>query len=350
MKIASTAALLGGAFLFSASLLGAKAAAGIAPPAQIDLQLINGWQKGPTTQRIPTVRVGNGIVRFASMIATAHNNTHPFVLPAGYRPAHTVVLPVDMYGPTNGSLRITPDGTATVRAESNFYFAQKTTSLEGVEFALNGSGATPLTLIDGWQKVTGAAAPSARTVGGVVYLAGAITTTGTNAYPFQLPPSFRPAKVVYVAADTNNATNGRLNISPDGTVAVEGAGADNTNALAFTSLDGISFARNSTGYTPLALINGWQNGEYSTGRVGVRLINGIVHLRGAVSNGTDVHPFVLPDGFRPSDPMNVKADLCNGANGALFITTTGSVEIQEESHQFSDAQCFTSLDGISFVQ
>jgi hypothetical protein len=38
-----------------------------------------------------------------------------------------------------------------------------------------------------------------------------------------------------------------------------------------------------------------------------------------------------------------------GNKGRLFIQTNGSVTVQAET-AFSDAQCFTSLEGVSFVQ
>jgi hypothetical protein len=44
----------------------------------------------------------------------------------------------------------------------------------------------------------------------------------------------------------------------------------------------------------------------------------------------------------------VPADLCNAANGRLDIQSNGTVTVQAEN-SFSAAQCFTSLDGISFV-
>jgi hypothetical protein len=45
----------------------------------------------------------------------------------------------------------------------------------------------------------------------------------------------------------------------------------------------------------------------------------------------------------------VKVDLCNAHNGRLYIHTDGVVTVQAET-AFSDAQCFTSLEGVFFAQ
>jgi hypothetical protein len=47
--------------------------------------------------------------------------------------------------------------------------------------------------------------------------------------------------------------------------------------------------------------------------------------------------------------VSIPIDLCNSAKGALYVRPTGEAMISAEN-SFSDAQCFTSLDGVSFVQ
>jgi hypothetical protein len=55
-----------------------------------------------------------------------------------------------------------------------------------------------------------------------------------------------------VPVDLCNATNGRLDIAPSGTVSVEQQNGDPfTNAQCFTSLDGVSFAKSATSFTAL---------------------------------------------------------------------------------------------------
>lgn len=90
---------------------------------------------------------------------------------------------------------------------------------------------------------------------------------------------------------------------------------------------------------------------FGTSNAAVQLINGAVHFQGAISTtGTNAEPFVLPRGFRPVDAVYIPVDLCNATNGRLEILPTGMVTVEAEGGVFSNAQCFTSLDGASFVQ
>ena len=60
---------------------------------------------------------------------------------------------------------------------------------------------------------------------------------------FTLPPGDRPAHDLYVKVDLCHADNGRLHITPGGSVTVQAEGPNWANAQCFTSLDGASFAR-----------------------------------------------------------------------------------------------------------
>ena len=102
--------------------------------------------------------------------------------------------------------------------------------------------------------------------------------------------------------------------------------------------------------TPLTLINGWTNAPFSTSTATVEELAGIVHFRGAIASGSNAQPFVLPVGFRPATDVYVPVDLCSATNGRLHITQSGTVDIQAEGGTVTNAQCFTSLDGVSFVQ
>jgi hypothetical protein len=42
-------------------------------------------------------------------------------------------------------------------------------------------------------------------------------------------------------------------------------------------------------------------------------------------------------------------DLCGATNGRLFIQHSGVVTVEAEGGTFSNARCFTSLDGASFA-
>jgi len=205
-----------------------------------------------------------------------------------------------------------------------------------------------LTLINGWTNAPfGTSVAFVDTTGNTVHLKGAIATTGTNPVPFVLPSAFRPATDVYVAIDMCDATNGRLWIQHNGTVTVQ-AETDFSNAQCFTSLDGATYAKNTSGYSTLTLINGWTGGGFSTSAPAVRLVSNVVRLKGSVeTSGTNTEPFVLPPGLRPSTNVYVPVDLCGATKGRLIIQPTGDVNVQAET-DFSNAQCFTSLDGASF--
>ena len=106
----------------------------------------------------------------------------------------------------------------------------------------------------------------------------------------------------------------------------------------------------ATTFTPLTLQNGWTNAPFGTGNAAVRTISGIVHLKGAISTaGTNPVPFTLPSAFRPASVVFVPVDLCNATNGRLQIEPTGVVTVEAEGGTFSNAACFTGLDGASFA-
>ena len=105
------------------------------------------------------------------------------------------------------------------------------------------SGFTALTLQNGWTNSPfGTSAAAVQTILGIVYLKGAIATTGTNPVPFTLPAAFRPATTVFVQVNLCTATIGRLQIEPSGVAIVQADGGAFSNAACFTSLDGVSFA------------------------------------------------------------------------------------------------------------
>jgi hypothetical protein len=225
--------------------------------------------------------------------------------------------------------------------------AQAATS---VPRALTG-GWTPVALQNGWTTSPfGTSAAAVRTVSGIVHFKGAIATAGTNPVPFTLPTGFRPAHAVYVPVDLCNATHGVLEIEKSGVVTVEPEGGAFSNAACFTSLDGASFAKSATSFTPLTLQNGWFNSPFGTFAPRVRTISGIIHLEGAIAtSGTNPVPFTLPTGFRPASVVFVPVGLCTATNGRLQIEPTGVVTVQAEGGAFSNAACFTSLDGVAFA-
>jgi hypothetical protein len=315
-------------------------------PPSTNLTLINGWTNGAFGAANASVSTVDGIVRFQGAIS---GGTDPevFVLPDAFRPASTVYVKVDLCDAANGRLQINPDGTTYVQAEENFTDAQCFTSLDGATFALAPGTFKQLKLRNGWKAYGfGTARPAADDLA-TVHLAGAMKTKKTDTNPFTLPKKLRPTSAVYVPVDMCNATNGRLNIDSSGVVNVQ-AETDFGNAQCFTSLDGVTFATNSKGFTALTLINGWTNAPFSTRNAAVRVTSDVVHFEGAIATtGTNAVPFVLPSGFRPAHPVWIPVDLCAGTNGRLDIATDGTVTVEAET-DFGNAQCFTSLEGALF--
>jgi hypothetical protein len=106
----------------------------------------------------------------------------------------------------------------------------------------------------------------------------------------------------------------------------------------------------TSGWTSLTLQNGWTGAPFGTSAPAVRTISGIVHFKGAIATtGTNPVPFTLPAAFRPASVVFVPVDLCTTTNGRLQIEPTGVVTVQAEGGAFSNAACFTSLDGASFA-
>ena len=103
-------------------------------------------------------------------------------------------------------------------------------------------------------------------------------------------------------------------------------------------------------WTAITLQNGWTGSAFGTSAPAVHTISGIVHLKGGIATtGSNPVPFTLPAGFRPATAVFVPVDLCNATNGRLQIEPSGVVTIEAEGGTFSNAQCFTSLDGVSFA-
>jgi hypothetical protein len=207
------------------------------------LTLQNGWTTY-SSARTPAVANVGGIIRFQGAIANGTTSS-VFTLPAAMAPPVATYVTVDLYLAAKGRLLILPSGAVTVQTQGAFTDAQSFTSLEGAWFALSSSGYTPLTLQNGWSTYSGTRAAAVSLSNGIVHFQGAIgtTTTNTNLSPFILPGGFLPALSIYTPVDLCNATKGRLDISPDGTVYIEAEGGTTTNATCFTSLEGVSFAQ-----------------------------------------------------------------------------------------------------------
>jgi hypothetical protein len=336
-----------GSLLGTVLFVSTSAVAQFVGPTQ--LSLVNGWTDAPFTTSHAMVEEENGIVHFRGAIAGGTTGL-AFTLPAGLNPATDVYVPVDLCNANKGRLIIQSNGNVTVQAEKSFGDAQCFTSLDGASFAPKATSFTSLTLINGWTNAPfGTSNAAVRKISGLVHFKGAIATTGTNAQPFTLPAGFLPTTDVYVPVDLCNAANGRLHITPAGAVTVQAQNSF-SDAQCFTSLDGAWFAPTTSGFANLTLINGWTNAPFSTSNAQAENAYGMVFFKGAIATGgTNAQPFTLGTRFRPLTNVYVNVDLCNANKGRLLIQTNGAVTVQAET-SFSDAQCFTSLDGVSFVQ
>jgi hypothetical protein len=316
------------------------------------IKLVNGWTNTSFSTRPAgaTVHVttgGSSIVTLKGAIANGTTGT-AFTLAKSLRPATDVYVPLDLCTATKGRVHITPTGVATIQAETNFSNAQCFTSLEGATYARNTNGFTALSLVNGWTGGPfSTSQPMVVNDNGIIRFKGAIAN-GTTSIAFTLPVGMRPANEVYVPVDMSNASNGRLIIDPSGTVSLEAEGGTFSNAQNFTSLDGAWFALDATGATGLSLVNGWTGGGFSTGQAGVRDVGGVAYFSGSVENGTSSVIATLTGAFRPPKTVYVPVDLCGAANGRLIVSNAGVVTVQAENGTFSNAQCFTSLDGVAF--
>src|SRR5207302_1787879 len=74
------------------------------------LTLQNGWTVAPFGTSNAAVRTISRIVQLKGAIATSGTNPVAFTLPAGFRPATAVYVPVDLCNATNGRLFIQHSG------------------------------------------------------------------------------------------------------------------------------------------------------------------------------------------------------------------------------------------------
>lgn len=350
-NVRSAFGLLLGAVLLVTFLTAGSAPAHAQFADRAYLTLENGWTNAPFSTTRSSVEVVTGIVQFKGAIG---NGSSPiaFTLPASVRPLTDVYIKVDTCNATNARLHITPAGVADIEvsATSTFSNAQCFTSLDGASFPLRTTGYTNLTLVNGWTGAPfGTSNAQYRAVSGVVHFKGAISS-GTNSVAFTMPAAVRPATDVYIPVDLCNAANGRLHIASSGAVDVESE-TTFSDAQCFTSLDGAWYVPSAAAFKPLTLINGWTNAPFATSNAAAGNAYGLVYFKGAIAtSGTNTEPFTLPVAFRPLHDTYVPIDLCGATNGRLYIQSSGTVIVMAEGGAFSSAQCFTSLDGASFVQ
>jgi len=314
------------------------------------LSLINAWQPGAYGANGAGAAKVNGIVTLRGGISggTAQK---PFTLPAAYRPDARVYVPTSTTNDSIGRLVIETNGDVNIECEGGGGFCQNSsffTSLDGVSFAQNTTGATSLTPLNGWATAPyGNRAPAVRIVNTQVHFIGAISTSGTNTTAFQLPPGFRPSAPVWVPVGLCNSAKGRLNIGTDGNVSIQVENGVWSAAQCFVSLEGASFPLSSTTGTTVALTNGWVSSAFGSGHVRFWNDNGVVRFKGAASGGTAAKILTLPVAFRPATTAWIWVDTFQGKRGRIMVQPDGSVSVDPPS-LLSNAQGFISFDGAEF--
>ena len=110
----------------------------VAPLSWQPLSLLNNWSGGPSGTATPAVALdGEGIVHFRGAMAESGTfNATAFVLPARFRPAHTVFIAVDTVNATTGRLQIDNNGTVLVQDTAGGSNARTFTSLDGATYSL----------------------------------------------------------------------------------------------------------------------------------------------------------------------------------------------------------------------
>jgi len=200
----------------------------------------------------------DGKVAIAGAIKTGTPPSVAFTLPAGYRPASAIFLPIITSGGT-GYLNVATDGTCTVNQLTGAATTQ--TLLDNVEFdtesvtATATVGAQPMDTMhyvgapgepafqNGWQNYGGAFTPVGfrKDPTGRVLIKGMMNKAGgnfiANEVLFTLPPGYRPVEQMMMSARCNGGsaqpdTVNQMYIYPDGRVMlVTGAAANPVNWL-----------------------------------------------------------------------------------------------------------------------
>jgi hypothetical protein len=341
------AAVAVGAMALPQAAVGAVATPGV---TFTNLTLINGWSSYSSVS--PAVAEISGVVYFRGAIFFSGGSTNnvAFVLPPAFRPSRYVNVPVDMFSATGGELNIAPNGVTEVISSGANSNATSFTSLDGVSFSRSTTSYTPLKLRPGWTNFDSLFRKAAvRVIGGIVHFAGEIKVAHDIPTAFTLPVGFRPSRNVNVLINVCTASIGRLHITPGGVVTVSSAEGF-YYVKCGTSLDGATFALSPKSFTALKLKNGWTNAPSGTAKAAVRNVSGVIRFVGAIrTKRTKMEPFILPQKFRPSGPVDIPVELCTGGTGRLVIQANGAVTVQTAS-SFAQAQCQTSLDGAWFAR
>ncbi len=310
------------------------------------LTLQNGWVSGqvPYDGGDPAVGISNGIVYLSGSVRQPSPGPGPFAsLPPGYRPAHSLYLPVYALNGSEGSIEIDPDGLLYLFGNAS---VSGYASLAGISFPRT-VPSQQLTLVNGWQSSQTAwdsGNPAVSIRNGVAYLSGSLHNPSAATGVFAtLPPAGRPSHTLYLPIYTNGGSEGSLKVTPQGTLQLAVTGGSKL----FSSLAGISYPV-ALASQQLKLQHGWQPGPSSslTGAPSVSSSKGIVYLSGTLRRpaGSSLAAVTqLPAGDRPSHWLYFPVYTLGGTEGSLSIAPDGRVSVYG-----SFTQQFTSLAGLHF--
>jgi hypothetical protein len=311
---------------------------------------INGWTQVNGTDALGAKNI-TGVVHLRGAVKTTGTNPVAFNLPIVMRPASTIYAPITLCGAGKGRVIINPNGDGFIQVEgtTTWASAQCLTSLDGVTYPL--TDATPLVMENDWSRYGDSTMrPQVSLTQNIVRFKGAMKTTKTNTVPFRLPRGLAPPATTYLPVNVCGGKKGRLTIFTDGSTSVSSMDGFDA-AQCFTSLDGVEYVFSTAGYYSIPLINGWSN--YGTRNAAlVRTNYDTVHFAGAIkTGGTNPTPFIVPEVYRPSANVYLPIDLCSGRKGVLLIAASGTATVSVNgAGAWSDVQCFTSLDNVSYSQ
>jgi hypothetical protein len=204
-------------------------------------------------------------------------------------------------------------------------------------------------LLNDWtsaESVYHTGAPRWAVSHGIVYLAGSVRETSPQSVVIgQLPRAAWPARALGMQVYTFKGIPTDLQITADGTVLV--IGSSPPNAQQITSLAGASYPARATARHRLSLLHGWTTmpGSWHAGYPSYSLIDGIVHLSGAIRQPSGSNPMFarLPAGLRPAHVLYITIDTGNNDPGVLQILPTGAMYAGD-----GQAQQYSTLDGVTF--
>jgi hypothetical protein len=201
-----------------------------------------------------------------------------------------------------------------------------------------------LTGINGWHaRSASTGSPAYAVSGGVVYLSGAVTSTGTNPLFAVLPSVARPSHTLYVTVYTHAGAPGTIKIVPNGDIR---AVAD-PSAFRYTSLAGVSFPARSMSVQPIPLIDGWASSQaqFKSGDPGYSVSDGVVYLSGSLHQvtGTANEFAKLPAALRPASDVFGVVFTMSTTHGTVWLERNGVISAYRGQHRK-----FTSLAGLSY--